>query len=301
MMDELGEEEQEDPDDGINFNHPSHASQALNDPHAKDEESSDDEEDNIVSKTIKQKQEAAQRKQPLEQLDSQINSKSANKRQKTGNPEDGAQIQEKEGLNTQSYLRDMDAVQQRLSKQSELPADEKAKTLTVDFEYVTPSEPYFHFVKTLLITFLDGQEQEKFNASAMADHVLERASIGSVIASSLGDEDPEKNPEYADLPDDEFDKIPHQCNAERDVYVFIAMISLTWSWKKLDWLSLVYKYILDKAEKCLGAQPNKLKDFKALLEGKNVGLLVSERLVNMPPDVVPDLHSQLPDDLAFTK
>jgi len=79
MMDELGEEEQEDPDDGINFNHPSHASQALNDPHAKDEESSDDEEDNIVSKTIKQKQEAAQRKQPLEQLDSQINSKSANK------------------------------------------------------------------------------------------------------------------------------------------------------------------------------------------------------------------------------
>jgi len=43
--------------------------------------------------------------------------------------------------------------------------------------------------------------------SAMADYILERASIGSVMASSLGPEDPENNPEYADLPDAEFDKI----------------------------------------------------------------------------------------------
>ena len=41
----------------------------------------------------------------------------------------------------------------------------------------------------------------------MADHILERASIGSVIASSLGDEDPELNPEYAKLSEEEFEKI----------------------------------------------------------------------------------------------
>ena len=29
----------------------------------------------------------------------------------------------------------------------------------------------------------------------MTDYILERASIGSVIASSLGNEDPENNPE----------------------------------------------------------------------------------------------------------
>ena len=41
----------------------------------------------------------------------------------------------------------------------------------------------------------------------MSDHILERASIGSVIVSSLGKEDPEINFKYKNLPDDEFDKI----------------------------------------------------------------------------------------------
>ena len=37
------------------------------------------------------------------------------------------------------------------------------------------------------------------------------------------------------------------------------------------------------------------------MEGKNVGLLLNERLINMPPQIVPDLHAQLPEDLEFTK
>jgi hypothetical protein len=36
----------------------------------------------------------------------------------------------------------------------------------------------------------------------MTDYILERASIGSVIVSSLGFEDPEKNPEYDHLNDE---------------------------------------------------------------------------------------------------
>lgn len=101
--------------------------------------------------------------------------------------------------------------------------------MDIDFEYVSPSEPYFHFVKTMLVNYLDGQEQESFNMSAMADYILERASIGSVIASSLGFEDPERNPEYADLPDDEFEKIALKFNAKREVYGFISIASLSYS------------------------------------------------------------------------
>lgn len=62
----------------------------------------------------------------------------------------------------------------------------------------------------------------------MADSILERASIGSVIASSLGKDDPEKNPEYDGIPDDEFQKIADKANAQRDVYGFITILSLTW-------------------------------------------------------------------------
>lgn len=93
--------------------------------------------------------------------------------------------------------------------------------------------------------------------SGMADYLLERASIGSVIASSLGDEDPERNPKYADLPDEEFDKIALKLNAEREVYGFLSIASLSWSRKKLPWLDSVYKYVASKAEKSLEHQPSK--------------------------------------------
>jgi hypothetical protein len=77
----------------------------------------------------------------------------------------------------------------------------------------------------------------------MTDHILERASIGSVIASSLGDEDPENNPEYAKLNDEEFEKIALKLNGKRDVYGIISILSLTWSRNKIDWLNDIYSYI----------------------------------------------------------
>ena len=129
--------------------------------------------------------------------------------------------------------------------------------MNVDFEYVAPSEPYFHFFRTMLSTYLDGQEQEKFDMSSMSDYLLERASIGAVLASSLGDEDPEKDPKYADLPDEEFDKIAQRFNAQREVYGFLSIASLSWSRKKLPWLDAIYKYVLAKAEKSL--EPQKLQ------------------------------------------
>lgn len=137
--------------------------------------------------------------------------------------------------------------------------------------------------------------------SAMADYILERASIGSVMASSLGPEDPENNPEYADLPDAEFDIIAQKFNAKREVYGFISIASLSWSYKKLPWLQTIYNYALQKSDKHYTQNPTKQEQFKKVLEKKNVGLLISERLMNMPPDIAPKLHMELPEDINFTK
>jgi hypothetical protein len=90
---------------------------------------------------------------------------------------------------------------------SALPEERHSGPADVEFDYVAPSEAYFHIIRTLLNSYLDGKEQEELNISAMSDHILERASIGCVLASSLGKEDPEKNPKFSKLPDDEFDKI----------------------------------------------------------------------------------------------
>ena len=121
--------------------------------------------------------------------------------------------------------------------------------------------------------------------SGMVDSLIARASIGSVIASSLGAEDPEKNPAYADLPDEEFDKIALKMNATRDVFGIISILSLTWGKDK--WLKQILDYILQKSEKFC-SENDKLKQ---ILKSKNVGLLVNERMINLTPEIAPDLHT----------
>ena len=59
----------------------------------------------------------------------------------------------------------------------------------------------------------------------------------------------------------------------------------------------VYHWVNEKAEQYY---KEGLKPFQTILQTKNVGLLVNERLVNMPLTIAPDLHEQLPEDLKFT-
>ena len=43
------------------------------------------------------------------------------------------------------------------------------------------------------------------------------------------------------------------------------------------------------------------EDVEDILKFKNVGLLLNERLINLPFELVPQLHGSLPEDLKFTK
>mmetsp|Transcript_36570 Transcript_36570/g.56129 ORF Transcript_36570/g.56129 Transcript_36570/m.56129 type:complete len:165 (+) Transcript_36570:71-565(+) len=132
----------------------------------------------------------------------------------------------------------------------------------------------------------------------MADHLLERASIGSVIVSSLGKEDPEVDPQYEGLNDEEFDKVVLKMNGKRDIYGFATILSLTKFQESLPWMKVIFDYSIDKAKTYCPADS---KRFSHIFNTLNVGLLVSERLVNMPASVVPHLHGELPEDLEFTK
>jgi hypothetical protein len=122
----------------------------------------------------------------------------------------------------------------------------------------------------------------------MADHILERASIGCVIASPLAPkDDPEKNKAFEKLSDAEFEKIAMSANAKRDVYGFITILSMSKNLGKEKWMTHIFNYIIKKAEVYL-EDSHKLK---TIIESKRVGLLVNERLVNMPPQTVPPLHT----------
>jgi protein BCP1 len=85
-------------------------------------------------------------------------------------------------------------------------------------------------------------------------------------------------------------------NQKRDVYGVTTILSLSRNKDKEQFLGQIFKYVVKNTES--HADGSKLK---SLISSKNVGLLVNERLVNIPALAVPNMHAQLPDDLSFTK
>jgi hypothetical protein len=156
--------------------------------------SSSDSEEDIIASTIKS------RKAPtkVEKLDP----KGQSKLQKTEYHDVGASLK-KDQANLKNEMEDF---RDNMGKTA-IPDAKNSGPAEIEFEYVAPSEAYFHIVRALLNSYLDGKDQEELNLSAMSDHILERASIGSVLASSLGKDDPERNQKYSNLPDEEFEKV----------------------------------------------------------------------------------------------
>ena len=216
LTEEEGGEDQleESSDDQIDYNH---NPEKIEEPaEASDSES---EEEDIIQSTIKKKQDMLKSRESartIEELEREVHNKDR-KKQKVGYEEEQPTRIKQVNLD-----KDLDQVKEFMA-----PPEKENKQMEVDFEYVAPCEPYYHIVRTFLTQYLDGPEQENLDISSMADHILERASIGSVIASSLGTADPDKNPAYEKLSDEEFNKIALRLNATRDVYGFITILSLS--------------------------------------------------------------------------
>jgi hypothetical protein len=57
--------------------------------------------------------------------------------------------------------------------------------IVVNFEYVQPSEAYYHTIRALVARYLDGEYAESLDLVGLTDHICERASIGQVVVSPL--------------------------------------------------------------------------------------------------------------------
>ena len=174
--------------------------------------------------------------------------------------------------------------------------------IAVEFLSVQPNPAYYHNVKALLNGYLDGEQEYELDYIGLTDYICERASIGQMVVSPLEkDQDPELMPELQKLSDEEFEKAAMKYYEQRDVFAFSSIVSLTYkeNLKKMPFFKTIYDYVLQKAEKhCPGG---KLTQFKQILQSKNVGLLFAERMLNLPQNVVPSMHIELPEDLEFTK
>ena len=136
-MSEIGEDEQEEPEseNDINYNFDE------NQPESSD---SSDSEENIVSKTILEKRKAKEAEAELQP---------PKKRQKVADNEAKGIVQDSKIPNQLNLQKQTDEMANILGKKEKMK-----KEVDVDFEYVVPSEPYFHIVRTLLNQFLDGED-----------------------------------------------------------------------------------------------------------------------------------------------
>jgi protein BCP1 len=137
-------------------------------------------------------------------------------------------------------------------------------TVDVEFEWFNFKPAIdFHGLKSLLRQLLDVDAQ-LFNLSELADLILCQPTIGSTV------------------------KVDGE---DTDAYAVMTVLNMREHREKKIMQDLT-SYILEKASSCSG-----LEGLKALVEEKEVGLLLTERLINCPAEIAPPMYTWLMDEV----
>jgi protein BCP1 len=137
--------------------------------------------------------------------------------------------------------------------------------VNVEFEWFNfDPEVDFHGTKTLLRQLFD-VDANLFNMSALADLVLSQPTIGSTI------------------------KVDGKAN---DAYALLTVLNTAVHQNK-EPMNDILKYLVNKAQ----SNPSLAPVANVLNSGKHVGLIFSERLINMPSELAPPLYSMLIDEV----
>ncbi|XP_029933448.1 protein BCCIP homolog [Myripristis murdjan] len=154
--------------------------------------------------------------------------------------------------------------------------EEINEEVIVDFEAHTISDNDFNGIKKLLQQlFLKAH----VNTSEMTDIIIQQNHVGSVIRQ-------------AEVPEDSDDD-----SDPDEVFGFISMLNLT-ERKGVQCVEEVKELIMEQCEKnCPHSMTEQLEQ---ILQdtSKPVGLLLSERFINVPPQIALPLHKQLQEEMA---
>ena len=137
--------------------------------------------------------------------------------------------------------------------------------LDVDFEFFSPVELDFHGLKNLLRQLFDA-DADQLDLSGLADLIISQPSLGTTV----------------------------KCDGEgSDPFAFLTLLDLKAHAANPAVKSLV-SYLSSRA-----GTSDSLSDVPTLLASPtaHVALLLSERLLNMPTEIVPPLYTMLADEL----
>ncbi|GAA0165262.1 hypothetical protein LIER_20708 [Lithospermum erythrorhizon] len=151
-------------------------------------------------------------------------------------------------------------------KRSDSSDEDEFEEVQADFAFFDPKPSDFHGVKILLQTFLDNKE---WDLSGFVDLILEQTTVGTVVK----------------IEDDE-DEI---------IYSVVSALNLD-RYKDFECIKEIKKFLFDVCR-----EEDVLSSLRTILEeqAKEVGLLVSRRVVNLPPQLLPPLYDSLFDEISW--
>ncbi|GIM06579.1 hypothetical protein Vretimale_10805 [Volvox reticuliferus] len=160
---------------------------------------------------------------------------------------------------------DDDSCPEASSSEAESEDDEEGeayKEVNVQFEFFDPQERDFLGLKALLNTYLDGQQ---YDCSGLVDAIIRQTAVGTVVKSS------EEDDPFA---------------------VLTAFNTCRGPAAGSPWLKQLREYLTARCPD--SATRDKLCE---AFSGPGTGLLVSERLINCPPQLAPPLMQMLTEEV----
>ncbi|EXJ68739.1 uncharacterized protein A1O5_08533 [Cladophialophora psammophila CBS 110553] len=147
--------------------------------------------------------------------------------------------------------------------------DEDFDVLDVDFEWFDPQPEYdFHGIKTLLQQLLDVDAQ-LFDLSALTDLILSQPTLGSTVKVD---------------------------GNETDAYAFLSVLNLQ-EHREKPFMNKILQYLLSKAKSKPTLAP--LAELLSQATVPPIGLILTERLINVPAEVVPPMYTMLLEEMEW--
>lgn len=152
---------------------------------------------------------------------------------------------------------DMDA------SSSDSDSDGEDQIVNVDFDYFDPTEIDFHAIKNLLRQLFDA-DSVLFDLSTIADLVIKQSGVGTTIKTD---------------------------GKESDPFALLTVLDMKPTTPSPA-LKALADYFIQKTQDN-AAYNRKLRQILAPSSTSKVGLILSERLINMPTEVVPPMYDML--------
>ncbi|XP_016467291.1 protein BCCIP homolog [Nicotiana tabacum] len=146
--------------------------------------------------------------------------------------------------------------------------EESDGTVQADFEFFDPKPSDFHGVKILLQTYLDNKQ---WDLSGFVDVILGQPTVGTVVKIENDEDD--------------------------GIYSIVTALNLG-RYKDLECIADLKKFLLNACH-----QKDVYSKLSLFLgdQAKDVGLLVSQRVVNLPPQLLPHLYDALFDEVSWAR